>query len=201
MHQWKVILATVLIFGSGVGTGHLLNRRNPSDTLNPASPANPINPNSKFSPANSKGPKEFPQSPARPMMFRSHGYLNNHLKLTDEQKIQMLKIRKAGHDRVREFGKPFREQIIVEDKRIRQEIRALLTPEQARTFDRLPHFRINPEPGRPGGPGSGRPLRPHPGLPRTNSPRSPQPNTDPGGPSATPPNPPNSTAPNRAATA
>ncbi len=66
----------------------------------------------------------------------------------------MLKIRKAGHDRVREFGKPFREQIIAEDQRVREEIRALLTPEQARTFDGLPHFRINPEPGRPG---AGRP--------------------------------------------
>jgi Spy/CpxP family protein refolding chaperone len=131
-------------------------------------------------------------------MFRSHGYLDNHLKLTDEQKTQMLKIRKAGHDRVREFGKPFREQIITEDKRVREEIRALLTPEQARTFDRLPHFRINPEPGRPGG---GRPLRPRPDLPHTNDPRPPRQKSLPEGPSATPPNPPKSTAPNRAAAA
>ncbi len=193
MHQWKVILATVLIFGSGVGTGHLLSRRNASDAPDPATPANP---NSKFSPANSKGSQGFPQSPARPMMFRSHGFLDNHLKLTDEQKLQMRTIRKAGHDRVREFGKPFREQIIAEDKRVREEIRALLTPEQARTFDRLPHFRINPEPGRPGRPGGGRPLHP-----RTNGPRPPRPNAEPGGPSATPPNPPKSTAPNRAAAA
>jgi Spy/CpxP family protein refolding chaperone len=197
MHQWKVILATVLIFGSGVGTGHLLSHRNATDQPAPEStnPANPATPNGKFSPANSKG---FPQSPARPMMFRSHGYLDNHLKLTDEQKTQMLKIRKAGHDRVREFGKPFREQIITEDKRVREEIRALLTPEQARTFDRLPHFRINPEPGRPGG---GRPLRPRPDLPHTNDPRPPRQKSLPEGPSATPPNPPKSTAPNRAAAA
>jgi hypothetical protein len=159
MHQWKVILATVLIFGSGVGTGHLLSRR---DSHKQATPQ-PENPDGKFSPANSKS---FPQSPARPMMFRSHGYLDNHLKLTDEQKVQLREIRKAGHDRVREFGKPFREKIIAEDQRVREEIRALLTPEQARTFDRLPHFRINPEPGRPG---AGR-------QPRTNDPRPPRPN-------------------------
>ncbi len=186
MHQWKVILATVLIFGSGVGTGHLLSLRNASERPVPES----TNPDGKFSPANSKN---FPQSPARPMMFRSHGYLDNHLDLTDVQKVLMRKIRKAGHDRVREFGKPFREQIIAEDQRMREEIRALLTPEQARTFDRLPHFRINPEPGRPG---TGRPFRPRP-----NGPRPPRPNTEPGGPSAPSPEPDKSTPSPRAAAA
>ncbi len=186
MHQWKVILATVLIFGSGVGTGHLLSLRNASERPVPES----TNPDGKFSPANSKN---FPQSPARPMMFRSHGYLDNHLDLTDVQKVLMRKIRKAGHDRVREFGKPFREQIIAEDQRMREEIRALLTPEQARTFDRLPHFRINPEPGRPG---TGRSFRPRP-----NGPRPPRPNTEPGGPSAPSPEPDKSTPSPRAAAA
>ena len=95
------------------------------------------------------------------MMFRSHGYLDNHLKLTTEQKEQLQKIRKAGHDRVREFGKPFREQIMAEELRVKKEIRGLLTPEQIRIFDGLPHFRINREPGRPS---TG---RPHPS--RTNS--------------------------------
>jgi Spy/CpxP family protein refolding chaperone len=95
------------------------------------------------------------------MMFRSHGYLDNHLKLTTEQKEQLQKIRKAGHDRVREFGKPFREQIMAEDLRVKKDIRDLLTPEQVRIFDGLPHFRINREPGRPG---AG-----HPRTPRTNS--------------------------------
>ena len=161
MHQWKVILATVLIFGSGVGTGHLLSRRNVPE---PAAPQ-PGNVDGKFSPANSNT-KGFQPTTARPMMFRSHGYLDNHLKLTDEQKVQLREIRKAGHDRVREFGKPFREKIIAEDQRVREEIRALLTPEQVRTFDRLPHFRINPEPGRPG---AGR-------QPRTNGPRPSRPN-------------------------
>jgi Spy/CpxP family protein refolding chaperone len=186
MHQWKVILATVLIFGSGVGTGHLLSLRNAPEQATPQLG----NPDDKSSPANSNT-KGFQPPSARPMMFRSHGYLDNHLKLTDEQKVQMRNIRNAGHDRVREFGKPFREQIIAEDQRMREEIRALLTPEQARTFDRLPHFRINPEPGRPG---TGRPHRP-----RTNGPRPPRPNTKPEGPSATPPNPPKSSTPNRAA--
>ena len=152
MHQWKVILATVLIFGSGVGTGHFLSRRNVPE---PAAPQ-----------PGSVDTKGFQPATTRPMMFRSHGYLDNHLKLTDEQKVQLREIRKAGHDRVREFGKPFREKIIAEDQRVREEIRALLTTEQARTFDRLPHFRINPEPGRPG---AGR-------QPRTNGPRPPRPN-------------------------
>ena len=102
MHQWKVILATVLIFGSGVGTGHFLSRRNVPE---PAAPQ-PGNVDGKFSPANSNT-KGFQPTTTRPMMFRSHGYLDNHLKLTDEQKVQLREVRKAGHNRVREFGKPF----------------------------------------------------------------------------------------------
>ena len=174
MHQWKVILATVLIFGSGVGTGHLLSRRNTPQ---------PENLDGKFSPANSANPnsKNFLPPAARPMMFRSHGYLDNHLKLTTEQKEQLQKIRKASHDRVREYGKPFREQIMDEDLRMRKEIRSLLTPEQVRIFDGLPHFRINREPGRPG---AGRP--PHP---RTNGPRPPRTNSKPMSPPPTPSSP------------
>ncbi len=174
MHQWKVILATVLIFGSGVGTGHLLSHRNTPQ---------PENLDGKFSPANSANPNStnFLPPAARPMMFRSHGYLDNHLKLTTEQKEQLQKIRKASHDRVREYGKPFREQIMDEDLRMRKEIRSLLTPEQVRIFDGLPHFRINREPGRPG---AGR--RPHP---RTNGPRPPRTNSKPMSPPPTPSSP------------
>ena len=170
MHQWKVILATVLIFGSGVGTGHLLSRPQPE----------PENPDGKFSPVNSANPNStnFLPPAARPMMFRSHGYLDNHLKLTTEQKEQLQNIRNASHDRVREYGKPFREQIMDEDLRMRKEIRSLLTPEQVRIFDGLPHFRINREPGRPG---AGRP--PHP---RTNSPRPPRTNSKPISPPSSP---------------
>ena len=174
MHQWKVILATVLIFGSGVGTGHLLSHRNTPQ---------PENLDGKFSPVNSANPNStnFLPPAARPMMFRSHGYLDNHLKLTTEQKEQLQKIRKASHARVREYGKPFREQIMDEDLRMRKEIRSLLTPEQARIFDGLPHFRINREPGRPG---AGRP--PHP---RTNGPRPPRTNSKPMSPPPTPQSP------------
>ena len=174
MHQWNVILATVLIFGSGVGTGHLLSHRNtpqPENLDGKSSPANSANSNST----------NFLPPAARPMMFRSRGYLDNHLKLTTEQKEQLHKIRKAGHDRVREYGKPFREQIMDEDLRVRKEIRGLLTPEQARIFDGLPHFRINREPGRPG---AGR--RPHP---RTNDPRPPRTNSKPMSPPPTPSSP------------
>ena len=66
--------------------------------------------------SNLKHSNGFQSGSARPMMFRSHGYLDNHLKLTDEQKAQLREVRKAGHDRVREFGKPFRERIIAEDQ-------------------------------------------------------------------------------------
>ena len=36
MDQWKAIIATLMIFGSGVGTGHLLTRQAAPETTRPA---------------------------------------------------------------------------------------------------------------------------------------------------------------------
>ena len=135
MDQWKAILATLMIFGSGVGTGHLLTRQNAPETPTP-----PQNGTSRFQPQ-SNG-KE-----ARPVFFRSSGYLDRHLELSEEQKNQIRELTKQSHQRIFEFGEPFREQLREEHRDLQKQIRGTLTPEQTRVFDNLPHFRFNKEPG------------------------------------------------------
>ena len=149
MEQWKAILATMMIFGSGVGTGHLISQKNPSSTLDPDGLERP-----DFQPKTSGvGGNNSP--PTRPIFFRGSGYLDRHLNLSDEQKMQIQDIRQKSHQRVHEFGKPFRDQLHSEHTEVQKEIRQVLTLEQVKTFDNLPHFRFNTEPGRP----SGRPTR------------------------------------------
>ncbi len=167
MDQWKAILATLMIFGSGVGTGHLLTRQNAPET-----PAPPQNGTSRFQPqSNGKETR-----PARPVFFRSSGYLDRHLDLSEEQKNQILELTKQSHQRIFEFGEPFREQLREEHRDLQKQIRGTLTPEQTRVFDNLPHFRFNKEPGRP----KGRP--PHRSGPPPHfqkKPAPPSPNTPP----------------------
>ena len=149
MEQWKVILATMMIFGSGVGTGHLISQKNPPSTLGPNGFERP-----EFQPKTSLVGRNNSPSP-RPIFFGGSVYLDRHLNLSDEQKVQLQGITKKSHQRIHEFGKPFRDQLHTEHTKVQQQIRQVLTPEQVKTFDNLPHFRFNIEPGRP----SGRPPR------------------------------------------
>ena len=155
MDQWKVILATLMIFGSGIGTGYLMSRSSSSESkgLLPTqtqSGTGQLNPGSA-------------QQTTRPIFFRSSGYLDRHLGLSEEQRTLIQDINKESHQRIHEFGKPFRDQLHSEHQEIQNQIRQALTPEQVVTFDNLPHFRFNIEPGRP----SGRPPRfPEPPNPK-----------------------------------
>ena len=87
--------------------------------------------------------------PARPVFFRSSGYLDRHLELSEEQKNMILELTKQSHSAFLNFGEPFREQLREEHRDLQTQIRGTLTPEQTRVFDNLPHFRFNKEPGRP----------------------------------------------------
>ena len=155
MDQWKVILATLMIFGSGVGTGYLMSRSSSSESkgLLPTQTqlgAGQLNP----------GSVQRTTRPVRPVFFRSSGYLDRHLGLSEEQKAQIQDITKKSHQRIYEFGKPFRDQLRSEHMEVQKQIRQVLIPEQVITFDNLPHSRFKIDPGRP----PGRPPR-FPGRP------------------------------------
>tara|TARA_B100001123_G_scaffold232092_1_gene260669 strand:+ start:454 stop:906 length:453 start_codon:yes stop_codon:yes gene_type:complete len=150
MDQWKVILATLMIFGSGIGTGYLLSRSSPPESKR-------LSPNRIQSGNEQRSSDTATEKtrPVRPIFFRSSGYLDRHLKLSEEQKIQIQDINKMSHQRIYDFGKPFRDQLRLEEIAVQKQIRQVLTPDQKGDFDQLPHSRFSKEPGRP----PGRPVR------------------------------------------
>ena len=147
MSQWKVILATLLIFGSGIGTGVLLSRRDaPADGSQPSELG-------KFAPTNSKDD----QRSLRPVFFRSPGFLDRHLDLTEPQKEQVQSIMETSHERIRELSTPFRDHLKEEQQAVQKALREILTPEQAKKFDNLPRYRFLNEKAQPSGRPSQRP--------------------------------------------
>lgn len=107
MNSWKVILATVVIFGAGVLTGGLL--------------VNHVVHEHRASPA-----LRSPDTWRREFI----GRLDKALKLTPEQHAAISKIVAEGQQRNREIWHEEMEQI-------HQRIRAELTPEQQKQFDAM----------------------------------------------------------------
>ena len=163
MNQWKVILATLLIFGSGVGTGLLLDGRKPAT-------------DSDESFDNHSSTSRQTQ---RLVFFRSTGFLQKHLNLSEEQKKQIQEIMVQSSERIRSKSTSFREKLSAEHNVWERAVRQVLTLDQANQFDRLPQVHFRNEPGRPSGrpelpsshPRSSSPLAP----PSTNAPRHPHP--------------------------
>jgi hypothetical protein len=145
MSQWKVILATLLIFGSGIGTGLLLSKRDaPPIESHPGELG-------KFAPTNS----DDNQHSLRPVFFRSTGFLDRHLDLTAPQKEQVQSIMETSRERIHELSTPFRDQLRQEQQDVQKALREILTPEQAKKFDNLPRYRFLNGKAQP----SGRPPR------------------------------------------
>ena len=145
MSQWKVILATLLIFGSGIGTGLLLSKRDaPPIESHPGELG-------KFAPTNS----DDNQRSLRPVFFRSTGFLDRHLDLTAPQKEQVQSIMETSRERIHELSTPFRDQLRQEQQDVQKALRELLTPDQRKIFDHLPRYRFLNEKAQP----SGRPSR------------------------------------------
>lgn len=146
MNYWKVIFATIVIFGAGVITGGLLVNH----------VAHPSHPFAVFHP-----PKPPQQSPVlyenmppetRPEVLKTNfvQLLNDKLDLTPQQREQIRKIiaqsQQSTHDLWRLVSPQF--QLVWRDTR--QQIRDVLTPAQRREFELLMRqqhpMRHQPEP-------------------------------------------------------
>lgn len=120
MNFWKVILATIVIFGAGVFTGGLLvNHVDRSQRVTPRPP------------------------PALPV---PHGYergnqfikqLNDRLQLTADQKDKIQKIVAAGQEQNTYIWTNVEPKMVAVIQDVNQKIRAQLTPEQQKDFDEL----------------------------------------------------------------
>lgn len=123
MLQWKVIFATLLIFGSGVFAGSLLIK---SPRL--------AKPNEKSEP---KRPMPW-EGPARAESLKR---LEKDLKLTPEQSEKIGAILAEGHKRSRSVAEPLLAKMREDGQKVREQIRAELTPHQVKRFDVLPPAR------------------------------------------------------------
>ena len=126
MNDWKVIFATVVIFGSGVLTGGLLVNYVQHGNVKVAKvkAAEP-----KASVANTNAPAKPADAKLRPPEILSKAFLqrlDEEIRLTPEQHEAVQKIINEGQNQIRKT---------VQDARL--EIRDVLAPEQQKQFDEL----------------------------------------------------------------
>jgi hypothetical protein len=147
---WQIILATLVIFGTGVVTGGLLvdyssrGQHRLWRGEKREAPRTPVgNPSREL--------KAFPQNlqilPHAGLRTNFVERLDRELKLTPEQHHRIEKIIIDSQERTKELwkelGQPFREEI----QQSRERIRAALTPEQREKFEEI--MQRSPHPRRP----------------------------------------------------
>lgn len=165
MNSWKVILATMVIFGTGVITGGLLVK---NATGNQSAEPRKIVVRTNLPPVNVTPP----QLTRMEFLLRAR----NELDLTPEQHERIEKIIREGQEKSRKIWDGVAPELRKELQSVHEKIRAELTPEQRRRFEQLlknsprgnPNLPQNspPQPGerlrdrqRLGAPGEPRPPR------------------------------------------
>lgn len=159
MNYWKVILATVVIFGAGVLTGGLL-----VDYVTHAHQKYPRHPqmNAGARPStNNAAPPRLPEIPRPPLVEKMSKQfmqqLNDRLRLTPEQRGKIEKIIVAGQEQNREIWTNVAPKMRAVMEEVNQQIRAELTPEQVRPFEELLKHPPRRPPGASAPPASLRP--------------------------------------------
>jgi hypothetical protein len=170
VNSWKVILAAVVIFGAGVLTGGLLvNHVDRSPLQNVRLPFVEANPHPQTGGHGQVRPEEFPRLRAPEMLKKEFiEHLDDALKLTPEQHAAIQKIISNGQERNRQIWTNVAPKMRQALKDVHQQIRAELTPDQQKKFEKLskrfapqrpPHDNVPPGP-----PPSTNPPPPEPGL-------------------------------------
>lgn len=125
MKIWKIVIAVILIFGTGVVTGGLLVKtRVPK--ARPAAGGPFLG-----GPAGIWGPN-------RPAFIQR---LDRNVELTPEQRAEVERILQESHSRMQKVWDPIAPQALEETRHVRQQINALLTAEQRSKFNKMlrPH--------------------------------------------------------------
>ena len=153
MNSWKVVLATVVIFGAGVLTGGLLV--NYVDLAHGPTGRFPFwggDSHPQMGDQEPSHPGELPR-PRSPEIWRKEfiGHLDKALHLTPEQHAAISKIIAEGQEQNREIWTNVAPKLRSEMEQVQQKIRAELTPEQRKRFEEMirqfaPH---RPPQGRP----------------------------------------------------
>ncbi len=133
MSPWKVILATMVIFACGVVTGGLMTRTVATHAEAPQAGAS----NSFAVATNSSGAtnRNFMAGPILQMQridFLKR--MDKSLDLTPAQHDEIAKIMRASQERTQPLWNQMSPQMNEELKRVREDIRDVLTPDQRRKF-------------------------------------------------------------------
>jgi hypothetical protein len=167
MNSWKVILATMVIFGTGVLTGGMLVR-------NTAAPAR-SRPARNLSAATNLPPPNVAPAQLQRMEFLLR--VRSELNLSAEQHERIEKIIHEGQERSRKIWETVAPEMRKELQAVHDKIRAELSPEQRRRFEALLKRPLRPNPNAPEGNRPAAPERPRERM-RPGGPEDPQP--DPG---------------------
>jgi len=124
VNSWKVILATMVIFGTGVVTGGLLVRH--------AGPGRDRRPQRVPGAVHAAQP-----TPAGVMRIEFLRRMERELALSPEQHEPIDKILKEGQERTKKLMETVEPRRREEFKKTIEEFRAVLTPEQLKRFDEL----------------------------------------------------------------
>ncbi len=139
MNSWKVILATMVIFATGVITGGLLVK-------NTAGPFKDGRPKKVVI---APGTNQSPLTVVPPQMQRMEFLLRarNELNLTPEQHDRIEKIIREGQEKSRKLWENVSPELRKELQSVHEKIRGELTPEQRRRFEQL--LKNAPRPNNP----------------------------------------------------
>ena len=139
MISWKVILATMVIFGAGVLTGGLLvNHVNNEQRDHARIAFERRNSHPQMGGQGQPHPGDLSR-PRSPEMWRKDllEHLGEELKLTPEQRATISQIIAEGQERNREIWTNVLPKMRQEMEQVHQRIRAELTPEQQKKFEDL----------------------------------------------------------------
>jgi Spy/CpxP family protein refolding chaperone len=127
VNSWKVIFATIVIFGAGVITGGLLVGH-VALTLHPGRPH-----------AQNTNQGDILPAAVTPDILRKQFVqrLNDKLDLSEQQKDQIKKVIEQGQENTRNLWKIVAPQFQEIWRDTRQQIREVLTPEQRQQFELL----------------------------------------------------------------
>lgn len=138
MNSWKVILATMVIFGTGVVTGGLLVRY--SDQARAPRPAH-----------STPAVRTTAAGGTRLDFLRR---MQRELDLTPDQRERVDHILKESQERTKKLMEPLAPELREEMQRAKEEFRNALTPQQRARFDELLKQQQHPREPRRSSPGS-----------------------------------------------
>ena len=138
MNSWKVILATLVIFGAGVITGGLLVSYS-DRALRPGPPRPLPNPNQPAGAPNNLAPGQnrIPVPMPAPLRKDFLDRLQQELRLTTGQRERIERIITDGQERTRQVWQQIEPRLRRELMEARGQIREVLTPEQQVRFEEL----------------------------------------------------------------